>query len=92
MADNSQVSKAVRWSVLIVVGILLTVGVGLLTNWQLAPFVFLLYFVGGWAVDRTQGKKRDTDAYRANWLHKRRGSGSDTKGKANGSEGRPNSF
>ncbi|MBT2535131.1 hypothetical protein [Arthrobacter sp. ISL-69] len=89
MPDNSRVSKAVKWSVLIAVGILLTVGVGLLINWQLAPFVFLLYFVGGWAADRAQRKKKDTDADRADWPNKRRGSGSDTGGKANGSSETP---
>jgi hypothetical protein len=75
--------------VLIAVGILLTVGTGLLGSWQLAPFVFLLFFVGGWATDRAQRKKRDTDAYREEWLNKRKGGGSDTGGKANRSPGTP---
>lgn len=91
MPNNSRPSKAVRWSVLIAVGFLLTLATGLLVNWQLAPFVFLLYFVGGWAVDKAQKKKKkkDTDAYREDWLNKRKGSGSDTEGKGNGSLGTP---
>lgn len=62
MPNESSSSNSVRWLVLITVGLLLTVCTGLLVSWQLAPFVFLLYFLGGWATDRAVRKKRDTDA------------------------------
>lgn len=70
MPNNSRPSQTVRWLVLIAVGLLLTVGTGLLVSWQLAPFMFVLYFVGGWAIDRAQSKKWDTDAHRQDRLSK----------------------
>lgn len=81
MLNDPPPSNAVRWLVLIAVGLLMTVATGLLVSWQLAPFVFLLYFVGGWATGRALKKKRDTDANSEGWLNKRYGSGNDTEGK-----------
>lgn len=50
---------------------------------QFAPYVFLLYFVGGWAMDRGQRKKKDADAYRDDWLNKRDVRGNSAEGNAN---------
>lgn len=61
MLNGPPPSNAVRWSVLIAVGLLITVATGLLVSWQLAPFVLLLYFVGGWATDRALKKRGRTD-------------------------------
>ena len=89
MLNDSPPSNAVRRLVLIAVGLLMTVATGLLVSWQLAPFVLLLYFVGGWATDRALRKKRDTQARRKEGLSKGKGGGNDTEGNANGSRGTP---
>lgn len=64
--------KAVRWLVLIAGGVLVCVLAGLLMGWQLAPAMVLIYFVVGWAADRGQKHKREVDAYRQEWLNRRK--------------------
>jgi hypothetical protein len=70
--------KAVRWLVLIAGGVLVSVLAGWLISWQLAPMVALMYFCGGWAADRGQKHKREVDAYREEWLNRRKSHGDGT--------------
>lgn len=64
--------KAARWILDIVVAVLLSVAGGLLIGWQMAPFFFLLYFAAGFAMERGQRQKREVDAYREEWLNRRK--------------------
>ncbi|MBT2568102.1 hypothetical protein J7I84_16675 [Arthrobacter sp. ISL-85] len=61
--------------VIVAVGVLLGLLTGVLINWQLAPAMVLMYFVIGWAAQRGQKQKKDTDAYREQWLGKRKSNG-----------------
>ena len=60
----------------ITVGLLIGVVAGLVLGWQMAPAFMLIYFGVGWAANQGQKRKRETDAYREQWLNKRR-TGSD---------------
>jgi hypothetical protein len=48
-----------------------------LINWQLAPMTTLMYFCVGWAAERGQKHRRETDAYREEWLNKRKSEGAE---------------
>lgn len=62
----------------IAVGILIGVVAGLLGGWQIGLVLVLIYFVIGWAARNGQRQKLDIDAYREQWLSKRR-NGNDGK-------------
>ncbi|MCU1573914.1 MAG: hypothetical protein JWO93_1996 [Micrococcaceae bacterium] len=53
-----------RWILDIAVVILLSIAIGLLLGWQMVPFFVVLYFAGGWAMERGQRHKKEVDAYR----------------------------
>jgi hypothetical protein len=61
-----------RWILKIAVAILLGIAIGLLWGWQMAPFFVVLYFALGWAMERGQQQKKEVDAYREEWLNRRK--------------------
>lgn len=67
-----------RWILDIAVAALLGIAVGLLWGWQMAPFFVLLYFALGWAMERGQLHKKEVDAYREEWLNRRKKPGGET--------------
>ena len=77
MSNGVPKRTAVRWALEIAIAVLLSIGVGLILGWQLAPFFFLLYFATGFAAERGQRQKEEVDAYREEWLNKRKKSEGD---------------
>ena len=69
--------RVARWVLITAIGVLLGVLTGLLINWQLAPMTTLMYFCVGWAAERSQKHRRETDAYREEWLNKRKSEGAE---------------
>lgn len=67
--------KMLRWLVNVAGGVLVGVLAGLFIGWQIAPGMVLIYFVVGWAAERGQRKKTEIDAYREEWLNKRKPQG-----------------
>lgn len=64
--------SAGRWGLLVAGGILVGVLAGLLLGWQLAPGMVVIYFAVNWAADAGQKQRRELDAYREQWLNKRK--------------------
>ena len=56
----------------IVVGILLGLVAGLIGGWQIGLTFAFIYFVIGWAARKGRRQKLELDAYREQWLNKRR--------------------
>lgn len=76
MASDDQSRKVLKRLLWITVGILFGVVGGTLLGWQFAPAFVLIFFGVGWATNwaanQGQKQKRETDAYREQWLNKRR--------------------
>jgi hypothetical protein len=72
MSNSIPKRTAVRWALDIAIAVLFSIGVGLILGWQLAPFFFVLYFAAGFAMERGQRQKKEVDAYREEWLNKRK--------------------
>jgi hypothetical protein len=76
MAGDDRIWGMPRLFLRIVVGILVGVLAGLLGGWQIGLTFALIYFLLGWAARKGQRQKLGQDAYREQWLNKRR-SGND---------------
>ena len=72
MAGDDQSRGMPRLLLRIAVGILIGVVAGLLGGWQIGLVFVLIYFVIGWAARNGQRQKSEIDAYREQWLNKRR--------------------
>ena len=75
MASNDRPRKALTWLLVIAGGVLVFVMTGLLAGWQLATGIVSIYFAVGWAAELGQKKGREAEAYREEWLNKRKSEG-----------------
>jgi membrane protein implicated in regulation of membrane protease activity len=77
MFNSDRPRTVTRWLIKVAAGVLLGLLAGVLINWQFALGMVLIYFVVAWAAERGQKQKRETDAYREQWLGKRKSNGAE---------------
>jgi membrane protein implicated in regulation of membrane protease activity len=77
MFNSGRPRTVTRWLIKVAAGVLLGLLAGVLINWQFALGMVLIYFVVAWAAERGQKQKRETDAYREQWLGKRKSNGAE---------------
>lgn len=77
MFNSGRPRTVTRWLIKVAAGVLLGLLAGVLINWQFALGMVLIYFVVAWAAKRGQKQKRETDAYREQWLGKRKSNGAE---------------
>jgi hypothetical protein len=75
MASDERPRKALKWLLVITGAVLVFVVTGLLAGWQLATGIVFICFAVGWAAEFGQKKGREAEAYREEWLHKRKSEG-----------------
>ncbi|BCW73777.1 hypothetical protein NicSoilB11_01020 [Arthrobacter sp. NicSoilB11] len=72
MAGDDQIWGMPRLFLRIVVGVLVGVVAGLLGGWPIGLTFALIFFLLGWAARKGQRQKVELEAYREQWLIKRR--------------------
>jgi hypothetical protein len=75
MASDKRPRKALRRLLVITGAVLVFVMTGLLAGWQLATGLVFIYFAVGWAAKSGQKEGREIEAYREEWLNKRKSKG-----------------
>jgi hypothetical protein len=70
--------KVVQWLFTIAGGALVGVVAGSLMGWQFALPMVLIYFAIGWGARQGQKHKKEVDAYREEWLNRRKSQGDGT--------------
>lgn len=75
MPSHGRPQKALKWLLVITGAILVFVMTGLLAGWQLATGMVFIYFAVGWGAGFGQKKGREAEAYREEWLNKRKSEG-----------------
>jgi hypothetical protein len=70
--------KIPQWLLTIAGGALVGVVAGSLMGWQFAPPMVLIYFAIGWGARQGQRDKKEVDAYREEWLDRRKSQGDGT--------------
>ncbi|QTG81550.1 hypothetical protein [Arthrobacter crystallopoietes] len=80
MLRDERQGKTLKWLLMILGAILIGVISGLTMGWQYAPGLVLIYFGVAWGAELGQKKRRETEAYREQWLQKRKSEGTGPEG------------